>query len=214
MQVNQYLSVERPSDESLVNLDKRIKRFAQVFATPQFVMEPPVPNEDINVIAQAMMTYSSLKPFERSIAAVIAILEKEVEKQRQVREEIEAEQSQEFENEVHAFTPVHIPEFSKEIVGEEDMKRFSAPLLLRGRTREALTYIERLSGHTEADAAKIADNIINDIIKATYYPPKDVLHKDVEGTLDALEQLYTMLTHETGGTAIASGSPAHELPDD
>lgn len=202
MQVNQYLCVEKPSESTMINLDKRIRRFAQVFKEPRFVMESPAANEDINIVSQAMVMYSTLKPFERSIAAVIAILEKEVDKQRKVREEIEAEQSQEFANEVHAFTPVHVPDFATEIIGEEDLKRFSNPLLLRGRTREALTHIERLSGQSEHDAAKTADNIINDIIKATYYPPKDVLHKDVEGVLDALEQLYDMFNHQVigGGT--------------
>lgn len=194
MQVNQYLCVEKPRDAILLNLDKRIKRFAQVFNAPNFVMEPPAPNEDINVISQAFISYNTLKPFERSIAAVIAILEKEVEKQRRVREEIEAEQSQEFNNEVHAFTPVLVPDFAKDIVGEEDYKRFSNPLLLRGRTKEALSHIERLSGKAEGEANKIAENIINDIIKATYYPPKDTLEKDVDGVLDALEQLFTMFT--------------------
>lgn len=206
MQVNQFLCVEKPSESSMINLDKRIRRFAQVFGAPQFVMETPAANEDINVVAQAMTLYSTLKPFERSIAAVIAILEKEVDKQRKVREEIEAEQSQEFSNEVHAFTPVHVPDFAKEIIGEEDLKRFSNPLLLRGRTREALTHIERLSGQSEQDAAKTADNIINDIIKATYYPPKDVLQKDVEGVLDAIEQLYDMFNHQL----IGGGSKAKE----
>ncbi len=199
MQVNQYLCVEKPSDATLLNLDKRIRRFAQVFNAPGFVMEPPAPNEDINTVAQATVSYSTLKPFERSIAAVIAILEKEVEKQRKVREEIEAEQSQEFNNEVHAFTPVHVPDFAKDIVGEDDYKRFSNPLLLRGRTREALMHIERLCGQAEADAFKTADNIINDIIKATYYPPKDVLHKDVEGVLDAMEQLNAMFGQQDEG---------------
>lgn len=198
MQVNQYLCVEKPSDQSLMNLDKRIRRFSQIFGAPMFVMEPPAPNEDINTIALAFNTYQNLKPFERSIAAVIAILEKEVEKQRKVREEIEHEQSQEFANEVHAFTPVHVPDFAIDIVGEEDMKRFSNPLLLRGRTREALMHIERLCGKSEVDATKTAENLINDVIKATYYPPKEVLHKDVDGVLDAIEQLYEMFTGSAG----------------
>lgn len=198
MQVNQYLGVEKPSDATLINMDKRIRRFSEIFSEPMFMMEPPTPNEDINIIAQAMMTYNGLKPFERSIAAVIAILEKEVEKQRLVREEIEHEQSQEFANEVHAFTPVHVPDFAVDIIGEDDLRRFSNPLLLRGRTREALMHIERLSGQSEADAIKRSENIINDIIKATYYPPKDVLERDVEGVLDALEQLLDMFSGKHG----------------
>jgi intracellular multiplication protein IcmO len=55
-----------------------------------------------------------------------------------------------------------------------------------------------LSGQSEADAIKRSENIINDIIKATYYPPKDVLERDVEGVLDALEQLLDMFSGKHG----------------
>lgn len=206
MQVNQYLSIEKPSDQTLINLDKRIRRFTQVFNAPQFVMEPPAINEDITTIAQSMQSYAHLKPFERGIAAVITILEKEVEKQRQVREEIEQEQSQEFENEVHAFTPVYVPDFAVDIVGEEDLQRFSNPLLLKGRTREALMHIERLAGKTEAEAKEIADNLVNDVIKATYYPPKDTLTYDPEGTLDLIEQLEKIFASFGGGESAVSAS--------
>lgn len=195
MQVNQYLCIEKPSDASMINLDKRLRRFSQVFSTPGFVMDPPEVNEDINTIAKAMMTYDNLQPFERSVAAVISILEKEVEKQKEIREQIEVEQSQEFKNEVHAFSPVQIPDFAREIVGEEDMKRFTNPLLLKSRTREGLMHIERLAGQTEIDATKRAEGLIDDIIKATYYPPRDTLSQDIEGTLEALlrfeEQLFS-----------------------
>jgi intracellular multiplication protein IcmO len=92
-----------------------------------------------------------------------------------------------------------VADFAMPIVGEEDLKWFTNPLLLRGRTREALIQIERLSGQSEADATKIADNIVNDVIKATYYPPKEVLTRDVEGVHDAVEQLYTQLTGQQGG---------------
>lgn len=198
MQVNQYLTVDKPDDEAMLNLDKRIKRFSQVFNAPQFVMEPPAPNEDINTISEAMQSYDHLKPFEKGIAAVIAVLEKEVEKQRQVREEMEREQSQEFENEVHAFTPVFVPDFAVDIVGEDDMQRFSNPLLLKGRTKEALMHIERLTGKTESEAIQIADNLINDIINATYYPPKQTLEYDPDGILEILEELYQLFSSYAG----------------
>lgn len=196
MQVNQYLCVERPSDTVLLNMDKRIRRFAQIFNAPQFMMEPPTPNEDINVIAHALVTYHTLKPFERSIAAMIAVLEKEVEKQKEVRKEIETEQAQVFANEVHAFTPVHLPDFALDFIEEEEIQRFSNPLLLRGRTREALMHIERLSGKNEQEAVKISENIINDIIKATYYPPENVLEMDKEGVLRAITLFASSLDQQ------------------
>lgn len=196
MQVNQYLCIEKPSDTTLLNLDKRIKRFEQIFSAPHFVMDPPAPNEDITVIAQAMVTYGNLQPFERSIAGLISLLETEIEKQKKSQEEMEQEQLQEFGNEVHAFTPVQVPLFAMDIIGDDDMERFMKPLLLKGRTREALTHIERFSGQSEVDAAKRAENVIQDIIRATYYPPKNIRGRDPEGTLAALQKFEETLSSE------------------
>ena len=60
-------------------------------------------------------------------------------------------------------------------------------------------HIERLTGKSEAEANTAAENLVNDIIKATYYPPKDVLPSDIEGTLDILEQLYALFSQYARG---------------
>lgn len=198
MQVNQFLTIEKPTETTLINLDKRIERFSQIFKTPAFVMEPPAPNEDINTIATAFNSFENLKPLERGIAAVISVLEKELEKQKEARMEMEKEQNQEFQNEVHAFTPVHLPDFAKEIVGEENVDAFSNPLLLRSQTQKAIMQIERLSGKTEVEANEIAENLVNDIIQSTYYPPKNVLSQDVPGTLKIIKDLYEMFKKFAG----------------
>jgi intracellular multiplication protein IcmO len=193
MQLNQFLCIEKPHETTMINLDRRIKRFKQVFNAPDFVMDPPTVNEDIQIIAESMQKYQNLKPFERSIAGLIALLEKEVAQQQEIRQEIEAEQSQEYAGEVHAFTPVYVPDFILPIIGEENKEFFSNPLLLKGRTKDALVHIERMCGQTEADAHTISDNLINDIIKSTHYPTGELLERDVEGTLEALLKTYTML---------------------
>ncbi|HET9843228.1 MAG TPA: TraM recognition domain-containing protein, partial [Gammaproteobacteria bacterium] len=194
LQLNQYITVEKPSDTTLMNIHKRITRFNQIFQAPNFVMQSPAPNEDITTVALAMNEYHNLKPFERGIAAVISLLEKEVEKQRKVREEIHEEASQEFNNEVHAFTPVFLPEVAKLIVPPDELERFTSPLLFKGRTREAIVHIERLAGKSEAEANKIADELIKDVIKATYYPPDVHLPRNPQLLLDALEEFYEILT--------------------
>lgn len=194
MQVNNYLCVDKPDQITLINMANRINRFQQVFQYPTFVMNPPPYNEDIAFISQALSQYHELKPFESSVAVVIDILEQELEKQREVAQEIEMESTQEFGNEVHAFTPVFLPEFSTNYIPEDELAQLKAPLLLKGRTREALMYIERLTGRSENEAAQVADNLINDIIKVTYYPPSEVeLERDPQTVLEAVESLYNIV---------------------
>ena len=193
MQLNQFVCIEKPTEETMINLDRRIKRFSQVFNAPEFMMEPPTSNEDIETVAHSMLQYQNLKPFERSIAGLIALLEQEVAKQQEVKQEIEAEQSQEYAGEVHAFTPVYVPDFILPIIGEENRDFFSNPLLLKGRTREALMHIERMCGNTAQEATDNADRLINDVIKSTYYPSGELLERDVDGVLEALIKVYAQL---------------------
>lgn len=214
MQVNQYLTVERPPDEVLVNMDKRLRRFQEVFSSPSFMLPPPTANEDIRVIVKSINDYETLKPFEKGIAAVIALLEMEVSKQKQVQEEIQAEQSQEFAGEVSAFSPIAVPDFAVELIGEEEVDSFSNPLLLRGRTRDGLLHIERLIGASESDASKTADNLINDIIKSTHFPPKDLhLDPEAEEAMDAINILLEQFGGEVYTEHEESGIESTEEGD-
>ena len=91
-----------------------------------------------------------------------------------------------------------MPDFATSLIGEEEVDSFSNPLLLRGRTREGLLTIERLSGASEAEASKIADNIINDLIKSTHFPPKDIhLDPNEEEAMDAINILLEQFGGET-----------------
>jgi len=197
MQVNNYLCVDKPDQMTLIHDSNRIHRFTQVFQYPTFVMNPAPYNEDIAWLSQSISRHHMLKPFECSIAVVIDILEQELQKQREVQAQIEKESVQEFKDEVNAFTPVYLPEVALSFIDEAEREAFKAPLLLKGRTREALMYIERLTGRTESEALEVADNLINDIIKVTHYPPADVhLNKDPEGVIEAIQAFYRTLTHE------------------
>lgn len=198
MQVNQYLTVDRPSDEELLNIAKRLGRFQEIFSSPNFMLPPPGVNEDIRVIVKNINSYDALKPFERGIAAVIALLEMEVLKQKEVEEQVQVEQSQEFAGEVSAFSPIAVPSFAVDLVDEDEIDTFSNPLLLRGKTRDALLQIERLTGSSESKATETADNLINDIVKATHFPPKDIhLTPDAEEAMEAIN----LLLEQFGGTA-------------
>lgn len=197
MQVNNYLCIDKPDQTTLINTNNRIHRFQQVFQYPTFVMNSPPFNEDITFLSKSISTHHALKPFECSIAVVIDILQEELQKQKVVQEEIDHESEQEFGDEVHAFTPVFLPEFASNYMDPSDLENFTAPLLLKGRTRESLMYIERLTGRTESEAAEVADNLINDIIKVTHYPPADLhLQRDPQGVLEAVEAFYKIVSGE------------------
>lgn len=227
MRLNQFLKIEPPSEHKLVDMDKRIKRFQQVFANPHYDMPPPFESEDIKTIAESLQGAINLKPFERGIAALITLLENEVQKQRDLSVPYEAPG---VENEMSAFTKIFVTPLVEQMIGVENEELFSLPLIRRGSTLEEMKHIERLCGKPEQDALRIASGIITDIENATRFPPDVHFEPDVDALLAAINDLIhlyggepldlDMLKHEAemgtlGTTQPYTGFNAHfpDLPD-
>ncbi len=198
MRLNHFLKVEPPSDLDLLNLDKRLRRFSQVFSDKSLNIRPPAPNEDISNLAQALGNAEGLKPFERGIAGLIAVLENEVAKQRELSAAYEGDQ---LSDTVSAFTSIHVTPLVQQMIGQENIELFSLPLIRRGSTLEELKHIERLSGKTENQAQKVATSIITDIENVTSYPPEILFVRDKKRIFNDINEIIKLL----GGTPIEDG---------
>ncbi len=189
MRLNQFLKVEPPSEHKLVDIDKRLKRFQQVFANPHYEMPIPFESEDIKTITETLQGSFNLKPFERGIAALITLLENEVQKQRDLSVPYEAPG---VENEMSAFTKIFVIPLVLRMIGEENQELFSLPLIRRGSTLEEMKHIERLCGKSEQEALKIASSVIADIENATRFPPEVHFEGDVDAMLEAINDLIRL----------------------
>lgn len=194
MRLNQFLKIEPPSEVKLVDMDKRLKRFQQVFANPHYEMPVPFESEDIKTITETLQGSVNLKPFERGIAALITILENEVQKQRDLSVPYEVPG---LETEMSAFTKIFVTPLVLRMIGEENQELFSLPLIRRGSTLEEMKHIERLCGKSEQDALKIASGVITDIENATRFPPEVHFGPDEQGMLEAINDLIQMFGGET-----------------
>lgn len=199
MRLNQFLKIEPPTEEKLTNMDKRFKRFKEVFATKHYNFPEQAESHDIKTLVQAFQGAINLKPFERGIAALISLLEQEVQKQKTLSVPFE---DPGVEHEMSAFTKVFVTPLVLRMIGEENQDLFSLPLIRRGSTTEEMKHIERLGGKSEQEANKIASSIIGDIENATRFPPEIKFEKDVDGMLRDISDLIVMF----GGTPLDVGS--------
>jgi len=193
IRLNQFLKVEPPNEEKLVNMDKRFKRFSQIFSTPNYELPVPPESHDITVLTQAFQGAINLKPFERGIAALISLLEQEVQKQKDLSVPFE---DPGVENEMSAFTKIFVTPMVLRMIGAENQELFSLPLVRRGSTTEEMKHIERLVGHSEQEASQIADSIISDIENATRFPPGVNFEQDIDGILQDISDTIVMFGGE------------------
>ncbi|HQZ87626.1 MAG TPA: TraM recognition domain-containing protein [Gammaproteobacteria bacterium] len=189
MRLNQFLKVEMPTEAQLIDMDKRFKRFSQVFATPHYEFAEPAESHDIKILVQSFQGAINLKPFERGIAALISLLEEEVQKQRDLSVPFE---DPGVEHEMSAFTKVFVTPMVLRMIGEDNEEMFSLPLIRRGSTTEELIHIERLSGKSEQEAKQLSNSLIEDIESATKFPPVIQFKTEIDQMLQDISDMIVM----------------------
>lgn len=221
IRLNQFLKIEPPNEKTLLEMDNRLNRFKAVLSSQDYT--PPTVDEsrDIQVLVQALQGAINLQPFERGVSALIAILEQEVQKQRELSVPFE---DPGVENEMSAFTKIFVPPIVLGVIGQENQALFSLPLIRRGNTSEEIKHIERLGGQTETDALKISESLIADVENATRFPPPIGFQNDIPGLLEAIHTLIRMFGGDPEvpleapvaehSTTIIASTPEHEQNHD
>lgn len=171
MRLNQFLKIEPPSESRLVEMDKRLQRFTQIFSDPKYLLPKPPENTDIDIMTGSFASAESanLQPYERGVAAVIAILENEVQKQQELNNPYEMA---DVIDRMSIFTKVPLSPLTLKFIGKQNAELFSLPLLRHGSTFEEIKHIERLCGKSEGDAEKVAQKLTDEIETATAFPPE------------------------------------------
>ncbi len=198
MRLNHFLKIEPPTEAKLIDMDKRFKRFKEVFAIPHYEFPEQPESQDITTLAEAFQGAINLKPFERGVSALISLLEQEVQKQKDLSVPFEEPG---VEHEMSAFTKVFVTPMVLRMIGPENQDLFSLPLIRRGSTTEEMKHIERLGGKTEQEAIRLSDSVIKDIENATRFPPQIKFDKDIDGILKTISDLIVMF----GGSPLDIG---------
>lgn len=210
LQVNQFMMVERPNDQTLYDTDRRLRRFYQIFNDAHFTMPIGEPVGDINVVASAIEHFNSLTGVEKGVGAIVKILESELSRRKEVDEgATEGASEESMGSEIHAFTPTNVPAVSEEVVPAEQMESFKEPLISKSRFTDAVVRIERLAGKTEKEASAIAQDLIKEITQVTHYPPSVNFNPDPEGLKKSIDSVLRTLagpSYESIVGVDASGS--------
>ena len=192
MRLNHYLKVQPPSADMLVSLNKRLDKFAEILADPEFVMPLPEVSADntIEIISNSLDNLTDLKPFERGIAVLISLLEYEVERQKEISAPYESDVPT---DDMSVFTKVPMSKLIRQMIGDENVDLFTLPLLRRGSTMEELKHIERLAGRSSSVSEGMAASLIRDIENATQFPPEVEFTQDADRIGRDIDDLIELL---------------------
>ncbi|MFT3742029.1 MAG: type IV secretion system DNA-binding domain-containing protein [Gammaproteobacteria bacterium] len=169
MRLNQFLKVEAPQDQALVELSKVNKSFQKLQQNAEIFANINPQEEELNKIIESFNSgEGSSSAIERGVAALLAFHKRgapELIKGEDILVELP-------QSELTLFTPLRLSDQLRPYVLVADLERFSQPFLNAADFVEQVTNIEQLLGRMEAQANTISAEILKDMQQATHYPPK------------------------------------------
>ena len=184
LKLNQFLKVEKPSDDYLHNFMKKMDHFKTVLDSGDILItKQPAESEDIDFVAESLKKNEHLGSIQGSVAALLAFhVRSEPETVDELLEEPDSDES--HKDELDIFATMHRSLDALPIV-TSDVTAFSQPLLLMGPTRVNVASVERIAGKPDKHAHNIAVEIVKDMKLATKYPP-DVIDTIAPAELSGL----------------------------
>ncbi len=161
------LKVEPPPTAQLTELNERLNKFNNIFKHYNLQIPQIKHNEDIAILAHAFTESYGLQPIERGISGLISILEHDIAAHQHLTEQYIASLPT---NTVSIFSPISVSSTVEKMIGADNVKAFSNPLLRGEHLLKDLQNIERLSGNPEESAKNTAQHLKNELERTTTFP--------------------------------------------
>ena len=175
LRLNHFLRVEAPPTRLLVELEQREKHFNEaaqqastIFNTVEVSMD-----EDLQTISDVMNTEEEGSvPIEKALQAMRTF------QAHHAPPVIAADVDDMPFNQLNLFTPFRLTDPLVPMLMGEKFEEFSKPIVSKNQVRACIERLERLLGKTGRHAASIANELLDDMVSATFYPPDTIPPKE------------------------------------
>lgn len=174
LRLNHFLRVEPPPTKVLVELEQREKHFNEAVQEVETMFAStnvPV-DEDLQLVTNAMNEAEDIPPVAAAMAALQSFQQKNAPPV--VQEDLD---DMPF-NQMNLFTPFRLTDPLVPMLMGENFEAFSKPIVSRNEVKACIERLERLLGKTGRHAGHIANELLDDMISATFYPPENVPYQE------------------------------------
>lgn len=208
MRLNYFVKIDKPADKILMELDNRLSQFEKLITQEDFFKQVTV-SDDLSLIVQSLTQNRKMDPIERGVNALLA----EHNKGHVAEEAVDTEVEQLSPEELNIFTAIRLSDDQRSKLLTENKELFSQPILAAGSSLAQIQLIERLVGKSDNQAMAIAQEILNDMRQATFYPPQVT---EIEATefLDNAQELVNQIRNERNRISAMGSLDLDEDDDD
>ena len=168
LRLAQFLKVDSPPKNELIELNNRLYNFSNIFKKHSVNIPKIAPNEDISILVNAFKESYGLRPYERGLAALISILEHDIATHQDLAQQYYM--PPEDIDTISIFSPVPVTPTVEKMIGPNNSKVFSQPLLRADSIIKDLENIERLAGKSQEKAKVWAQTLIDELQATTGFP--------------------------------------------
>lgn len=168
LKINQFLKVEKPSDDAIHKLNRQLGHFQAVLQKENFDFSIPVESEEIATIRDLMQEIHLGDPIEKATQVLLAYHGEEETELSQTAE-IEEAIFEARDGEVHIFSGLKLPMDYPELLSST--LNLEEPIIVANSFRQHLATVERYCGMKEKLANAVVAELLGDFKTATSYPP-------------------------------------------
>ncbi len=197
MRLNHFLKIDKPPARKLINFEVREANFLKAIQRDDLLEKVVCDTTDVSFVRTALDENEAKTSIERSVAVLLAYHDKDnvaeeepedlmppISFDDELKPSIETELTADFvqpeepstEREtsktINVFSRVRLLDITLQLIGREDLKRFSGSMLKRASLLSQIELTERVCGRPEKQAASITKEMVRDIEAATEYPPE------------------------------------------
>jgi intracellular multiplication protein IcmO len=169
--LNSFLKVEAPLDSDVEAYIKQLETHAARSGQSIDWSEYSEKQDEKSELNELLQRLPSLDESLRAVdKMLLAVANSDVTQEVQSDDHVLGDLNLFGDKEMNVFSHMRLTDYLKANIITDDLNAFAEPLLDRVSTRATLEYIQRLCGRSGAQARNVANELVNDLQRSTYYP--------------------------------------------
>lgn len=169
--LNIFLKVAKPADADVETYNTQIKTYnsrkGQEIDWSAYAEKQDDKSELSEMLERLPDQESTLSAVDKMLLAVV---NSEVAHVEQSDDQVLGDLNLFTDKEMNIFSTMRLNDDFRALLVTDDLDKFAEPLLDRPTTRSTLEYIQRLCGRSGNQARNVANELVNDLQRSTYYP--------------------------------------------
>tara|TARA_R110002124_G_scaffold177391_2_gene345419 strand:+ start:3803 stop:6199 length:2397 start_codon:yes stop_codon:yes gene_type:complete len=203
LRLNQFLKVETPPDEQLIQIANRIDKFSNTVNNPDILKQRPESDADLDFLIDNLKKMPKDNLLKNAVSILTTYNDKQEAENTAFMDEI---MGQKITSGTDIFHSVSMDDIDDPLKLLDIDPLLITPILDKSEMLKNLSLLEEICGKSKAQAKEITSKFINEVSQKTLYPPQDLPLIDKKLILASADRIISLIAPEAPQTSDGSTS--------